>query len=92
MEALDAVPVKARHRALQHIANDEVLPWDVWRTDADVAEVRWAAGGLVCNLRSALDTSMREFMCTTDPSAGLASAYVLQALVLTVLDAEHDRT
>lgn len=91
MEAVDAVPVKARHRALQHLANDEVLPWDLWRMDADVADVRWAAGGLVSNLRGALDTSMREFLSTTDPSVGLASAYVLQALVLAVLDAEHDR-
>lgn len=82
------LPVEARRRALVHLAMDEVLPWELWRNDLDVAEVRRASGGLTSNLRSGLDASLREFLATADPCTGLAATYMVQALVLAVLD--HD--
>lgn len=85
-EILLGLPGEARRRALAHLAKDEVLPWEEWRSDPDVAGVRWASGGLTANPRSGLDESLRELLGTADPCAGLAATYMVQALVLAVLD------
>ena len=84
-------PHEARRRAQAHVEKDEVLPWELWRFDQDVWEVRSAVGGMTSNLRAGLETSVREFLVTADPSPGLASTYLLQALVLSVLDEEDGR-
>lgn len=90
-EMVQRLPQEARRRALVHLAMDEVLPWELWRSDLDVAEVSRASGGLASNLRSGLDASLRELLARADPCAGLAATYIVQALVLAVLDRDAMR-
>lgn len=86
MGKLGIVPVQARRSAVQRLAGGEDTPWHSWQEDPAVTEVRWLAGGLVSVLRTSLDAAVREFSATGDPADALGSVYLLQALVLTVLD------
>jgi hypothetical protein len=64
--------------------------FDQLRHDRTLAEVRSLVDGRPVVLRKALDEMLREFLRDSDPSAGLAAVYLVQALVLAVLD-EIDR-
>lgn len=77
------VPNEARRRAAQRLAEDGPVVLAAWREDPHVAEARWLAGGQPRTLRAALDGLLADMR---DPATGLAASYVLQALVLSVLD------
>lgn len=80
------VPIEARRRAALRLADDGPGVLAAWRDNPDVAEARWLAGGEPRTLRVALDGLVADVLGQRDPAAGLAAAYVLQALVLSVLD------
>lgn len=80
------VPIEARRRAALRLSQDGPGLFTAWRNNADVAEVRWLAGGRPRTLRGALDVLLTDVVAQRDPAAGVAAAHVLQALVLAVLD------
>lgn len=86
VSARNIVPIEARRRALTWLEQDGTGTFDSWRVTPAVTELRWLTRGLTSELRTSLDTTLREFMATADPATGLASAYLLHALVLAVLD------
>jgi hypothetical protein len=82
-----ALPLETRARAAVTLERDGAADvFGSWRSDPQVAEVRWSSGGRPRALRAGLDRLLDDFTRTGDPSAGLAVMWLVQALVLARMD------
>ncbi len=82
-----ALPLETRARAAVTLERDgAAVVFGGWRSDPQVADVRWSSGGRPAALRGGLDVLLDDFTRSGDPSAGLAVVWLVQALVLARLD------
>jgi len=84
-----AIPLEARARAavvLEQVGAVALL--GPWRSDPDVAQVRWSSGGRASALRSGLERLAGDLARSGEPAVGLAVVSVAQAFVLARLDEE----